>query len=67
MVGTCRPTLVGRNVPITSEVFCVGSGPPGGGGGTTRGPAIVAAYSTITFDLVVAQAPCTGILPLYVC
>ena len=33
--------LVGRNVPITSEVFCVSCGPPGGGGGTTRGPAIV--------------------------
>ena len=34
-------TLVGRNVPMTSEVFCVSCGPPGGGGGTTRGPAIV--------------------------
>ena len=33
--------LVGRNVPMTSEVFCVSCGPPGGGGGTTRGPAIV--------------------------
>jgi len=29
-------------VPITSEVFCAGVGPPGGGGGggTTKGPAI---------------------------
>ena len=35
-------TLVGRNVPMTSEVFCVSCGPPGGGGGTTSGPAIVA-------------------------
>ena len=34
-------TLVGRKVPMTSEVFCVSCGPPGGGGGTTRGPAIV--------------------------
>lgn len=36
-------TLVGRNVPMISEVLCVGEGPPGGGGGggTTRGPAIV--------------------------
>ena len=33
-------TLVGRNVPITSEVFCVEGGPPGGGGGTGGGPAI---------------------------
>lgn len=37
-----RLALVGRNVPMTSEVFCVSCGPPGGGGGTTRGPAIVA-------------------------
>ena len=36
-------TLTGRNVPITSDVFCVTCGPPGGGGGgTTTGPAIVA-------------------------
>lgn len=34
-------TLVGRKVPMTSEVFWVSCGPPGGGGGTTRGPAIV--------------------------
>lgn len=34
--------LVGRRVPIISEVFCVGRGPPGGGGGTTRGPAMLA-------------------------
>ena len=36
-------TLVGRKVPMTSEVFWVSCGPPGGGGGTTRGPAIVSA------------------------
>ncbi len=48
MGGAFWPTLVGRNVPITSEVFCVGSGPPGGGGGTTRGPAILGAYSAET-------------------
>ena len=35
-----RLALVGRNVPMASEVFCVSCGPPGGGGGTTRGPAI---------------------------
>ena len=35
-------TLVGRKVPMTSEVFWVSCGPPGGGGGgTTRGPAIM--------------------------
>lgn len=34
-------TFVGRNVPMMSDVFCVGCGPPGGGGGgTTTGPAI---------------------------
>lgn len=38
--GECA-TLVGRKVPMTSEVFWVSGGPPGGGGGTTRGPAIV--------------------------
>ena len=38
-------TLVGRKVPITSEVFWVSCGPPGGGGGTTRGPAIVGAFA----------------------
>lgn len=38
-------TLVGRKVPMTSEVFWVSCGPPGGGGGTTRGPAIVSALS----------------------
>ena len=34
-------TLVGLKVPMTSEVFWVSCGPPGGGGGTTRGPAIL--------------------------
>lgn len=34
-------TFTGLNVPITSEVFCIGWGPPGGGGGTAIGPAIV--------------------------
>ncbi len=35
-------TLTGRNVPITSDVFCVTCGPPGGGGGgTTTDPAIL--------------------------
>lgn len=38
-------TLVGRKVPMTSEVFWVSCGPPGGGGGTTRGPAIVSALA----------------------
>ncbi len=33
-------TLTGLHVPITSEVFCTGWGPPGGGGGTTIGAAI---------------------------
>ena len=37
-------TLVGRKVPMTSEVFWTTCGPPGGGGGTTRGPAIVSAF-----------------------
>ena len=30
---------------MTSEVFWVSCGPPGGGGGTTRGPAIVSAFN----------------------
>lgn len=30
---------------MTSEVFWTSCGPPGGGGGTTRGPAIVRAFS----------------------
>ena len=38
-------TLVGRKVPMTSEVFWVSCGPPGGGGGTTMGPAIVSAFT----------------------
>lgn len=38
-------TLVGRKVPMTSEVFWVSCGPPGGGGGTTRGPAIVSSLT----------------------
>ena len=38
-------TLVGRKVPMTSEVFWTSCGPPGGGGGTTRGPAIVGAFN----------------------
>ena len=40
-------TLVGRKVPMTSEVFWTSCGPPGGGGGTTRGPAIVGAFDKI--------------------
>ena len=38
-------TLVGLKVPMTSEVFWVSCGPPGGGGGTTRGPAITSALT----------------------
>ena len=38
-------TLVGLKVPMTSEVFWVSCGPPGGGGGTTRGPAIMRALT----------------------
>ena len=45
--GGWRGTLVGRNEPMTSEVFCVSWGPPGGGGGTTRGPAIVIAFTQV--------------------
>ena len=45
--GKMVETLVGRNVPMTSEVFWVSCGPPGGGGGTTRGPAIVSARTQV--------------------
>ena len=43
--GNEGDTLVGRKVPMTSEVFWVSCGPPGGGGGTTRGPAIVSSLT----------------------
>lgn len=48
---------------MTSEVFCVGSGPPGGGGGTTRGPAMVESYLATTVCRLGAQSACTGIPP----
>ena len=44
-------TLVGRKVPMTSEVFWTSCGPPGGGGGTTRGPAIVGAFNKMAVRL----------------
>lgn len=58
-------TLVGRKVPMTSEVFWTSCGPPGGGGGTTRGPAIVRVFNrmwaSVTF-IATAGHPCSTIV-----